>query len=180
MRGDKVVHFVCFETGLDSEGFIAQWEQFTRPANTIQEVTLQQSEKNGLFKYIAQYRCIAGEFDFVFSRARRSPFSSVTPIRIEQSGGYSILQFQRMNDAKPDESKVFAFLINSNADLSVYNKMLPSCKLNIYEAYYENCRYTYILEFFIKSELTAELLQQLKQHGVTEIRAYKECIIETS
>jgi len=180
MRQDKIVQFVCFETTLDNDQFIAQWEQFTKPANITQEVTLQQSEKNGLFRYIAQYRCTVGEFGFVFSKARRSPHTPATSIRVDQMGGYSILQFQRTSDVKSDESKVFAFLINSEGDLNIYNKICPSAKLNIYEAYYENCHYTHILEFFVKNEFAEELVHQLKQYDVTEIRIYKESVTEIS
>ena len=180
MTQDKIVQFVCFETTLDNDQFIAQWEQFSKPANITQDVTLQQSEKNGLFRYIVQYRCTVSEFGFVFSRARRSPHTPATSIRIEQIGGYSILQLQRAADAKPDESKVFAFLVDSGDDLNIYKKISPSSKLNIYEAYYENCSHAYILEFFVKNEFVTELVHQLKQHDVSETRIYKECAIEVS
>ena len=178
MREDKVVQFVCFETTLDKEQFVVQWEQFTKPVNGRYTVILQQSEKKKLFRYIAQYHCAANEFEFVFTRARRSPHSSATPIRAEQVGGYSILQSERLNSVHANETKIFTFLINAQADLNIYREMCSYGKLNIYEAYYENCRYAYILEFFVKNEFVSELLFQLKQYRAAEVAIYKECILE--
>ncbi len=180
MREDQVMQFVCFETMLDSEEFIIQWEQFAKPVRGNYGVILQQSEKKNLFRYMAQYHCAANQFDFVFTRARRSPHSSAAHIRVEQVGGYSILQSERPNNAHADENKVFAFLINSQADLNIYRQRCSYEKLNIYNAYYENCRYAYILEFFVKNEQASELLLQLKQYRVAEVAIYKECVLEVS
>ena len=49
MREGKLVHFVCFETALDKERFVNRWEDYSRPVNSDLDVTLQQSEKDGMF-----------------------------------------------------------------------------------------------------------------------------------
>src|SRR5438046_1646289 len=103
MRDDKIVQFVLFETTLAKEQFLMQWEQFTRSVNSDQDVTLQQSEKNGVFSYISQHRFRAGEFQFVFEKARRSSKHPEVHIRAVQAGGYSALQSQRMDDAHANE-----------------------------------------------------------------------------
>jgi hypothetical protein len=180
MRKDKTVQFVCFETILDTERFITQWEHFIRSANSDVDVTLQQSEKNGVFKYIAQHRYAAGEFQFVFTKATRSSRIPEVEIKAKQAGGYSIVQLERPADSRADESKVFAFLLNPQADLSVYKQLSLLCKLNIYEAYYENCQYAYILEFFVKNKNITELMEQLKLQEVNEARVYKECVLQAS
>jgi hypothetical protein len=72
MREEKLVQFACFETPLDTEEFIVKWEQFIRPANSDTNVTIQQSKKNGVFRYVVQYRCVPGQFQFNFKRERRS------------------------------------------------------------------------------------------------------------
>jgi hypothetical protein len=180
MRQDKTVQFVCFETILDTERFITQWEHFIRSANSDVDVTLQQSEKNGVFKYIAQHRYAAGEFQFVFTKATRSSRIPEVEIKAKQAGGYSILQLERPTDTHANESKVFAFIINPQTDLSVYKQLSSLGKLNIYEAYYENCQYAYILEFFVKNKNVAELMEQLKLQEVTEARVYKECVLQAS
>jgi hypothetical protein len=180
MRQDKTVQFVCFETVLDTEQFIIQWEHFTRSANSDTDVTLQQSEKNGVFKYIAQHRYTAGEFQFVFTKATRSSRTPEVEIKAKQAGGYSIVQFERSTDARADENKVFAFIINPQTDLSPYKKLSPLAKLNIYEAYYENCQYAYILEYYVKTKNAEQLMEQLKSQDPAEVRVYKECALQVS
>ena len=180
MRKDKIVQFVCFETKIDTEQFIMAWEQYTRSANSNSDVTLQQSEKNGVFRYIAQHRSETAEFQFIFMKARRSSRTPEVEIRARQAGGYSILQVERMNDTFTDESKVFAFLTDSQADLNVYRQSSSHSKLNIYEAYYENCQYAYILEFFVKNKYVSELLEQLNQYHTIETGIYKECMLQVS
>jgi hypothetical protein len=144
-------------------------------------VTLQQSEKNNLFQYIAQHRCTINEFDFIFFRTRRSRNqSAAVPIKTERLGGYSILQSERTGDLDSNESKVFGFVIDTASNLDVYRQMSSYGQLNIYEAYYESCCYAYILEFFIKNEFCSELLQQLSQYNATEAGIYKECVLEIS
>jgi len=153
MKTNKIVQFVCFETTLGSEQFIKRWEEYSRSVNSDQDVTLQQSEKNGVYRYIAQHRWAAGELQFVFTKAARSSRNPQVGIKAKQAGGYSILQAERMNDAHADESKVFAFLAYPQFDLNIYRRLSTHSKLNIYEAYYENCQYAYILEFFVKNNM---------------------------
>jgi len=178
MRADKIVQFVYFETTLDSEQFIKRWEQYSRSVNSDVDVTLQQSAKKGLFSYIAQHRCAAGELQFVFTKEGRSSRTPQVEIKAKQAGGYSVLQLEKMNDAHSGESKIFAFLINPQTDLNAYKQLTAHSKLNIYEAYYENCQYAYILEFFVKEKYCAELFEQLKQLDPAEIGIYKECVLQ--
>ena len=49
-------------------------------------------------------------------------------------------------------------------------------KLNIYEAYYENCQYAYILEYFVQSKATLDLVAELKKNEAVDIGVYKECM----
>ncbi len=180
MQEDKIVQFVYFETTLGSEQFIAKWEQYTRSVNSSLHVTLQQSEKNGAFRYIAQHRCASGEFQFAFTKAGRSSRTPEIEIKAKQAGGYSIFQQEMKNHAHADESKVFAFLINPQANLNIYTQLPARGKLNIYKAYYENCQYAYILEFFVKNKYAAELMEQLKQYDAAETGVYKEFAMQAS
>ena len=88
------------------------------------------------------------------------------------------MQAGRMNEAQGDESKVFAFFIEPQADLNVYRQLSAYSTLNIYEAYYENCQYACILEFFVKNKYVSKLLEQLKQYDAAEIGTYKECVLQ--
>ena len=164
MSTEKIVQFVCFETTLKSDQFIPKWEDYTRSDNSNTAVTLQQSEKNNVFRYIAQHRCGAGGFQFLFTKGKKTSRIPEVGIREKQAGGY--------------ECKVFVFVTNPQTDLNLYKKLPVSAKLNIYEAYYENCQYAYILEYFVKNKFSAELLELLKQQDAAEIGVYKECALQ--
>ena len=177
MKENIVVQFVSFETTLDSKAFIPQWEQYQQSINKDVRATLQQHVlKNGRFKYIAQHRCPSNEFQFVFHKERRSSKIPEAEIRKKLAGGYSFLQLECVNEPKADESKILVFIINSQTDLDTFRQFSVHGKLNIYEAYYENCEFAYILEFFVKNEYAADVLQQLKiLTHFAEAGIYKEC-----
>jgi hypothetical protein len=178
MKEKTIVQFVCFETKLDSEAFILQWDQYVRSFNSNIDVTLQQAKKGGSFSYVAQHRCPPGEFQFVFMKGRRSSKTPEVEIKAKQVGGYSALQLEWISDPEADENKIFVFITNPQTDLDIYRRFSTHGNLNIYEAYYENCGYAYILEFFVKENNAAELMQQLKdQTPLAEIGIFKECLV---
>jgi len=169
MKGNTIVHFVRFETRLNTEEFIKRWEDYSWSVNSDRDITLQQSEKNGEFKYIAQHRCTTGGLNFMFTKAARSPRIRRIEIRANLIGGYSILQEEQKNNIHTTESKILVFLMSASVDLNVYKRLPVHNKLNIFEAYYENCQYSYILEFFVKNKDVTELLEQLKQYDAAEV-----------
>lgn len=177
MNEDKKVQFVCFETALDKEAFIKRWEQYSTSVNSNKDVTLYQSEKNGLYKYIAQHRFVSGELSFVFSREARTSRLAQIIIKTTQVGGYSILQAEPLHVAKGNERKVFVFLTDPGVDIATLKAIHASGKLNIYEAYYENCKYAYILEYFINAKDAAALINKLTLQGICDADIYKECTI---
>lgn len=179
MKEDKIVQFVSFETTLDTEAFILQWEQYKRSVNSDTDVTLQQRLlKKGTFKYISQHRYPSGEFQFVFMKERRSSKSPEVEIRRKQAGGYSVMQRQAKDESHADESKIFVFILKPDTDLEPFRQFSEHSKLNIYEAYYENCEYTYILEYFVKDDYVAQMMEQLKALNLfEEAGVYKECMV---
>ena len=177
MSKDGKVQFVCFETTLDKELFVKRWEKFNRSPNSNDHVVLQQSEKNGLFKYIAQHRFESGELQFVFSSEGRTSRIAQARISTKHAGGYSILQAQRLKSTIANERKVFVFITNPKANLDVFKKLSTPGQLNIYEAYYENCRYAYILEYFVKAKDAVLLIEQLTISDIAEAGIYKECAL---
>ena len=97
-------------------------------------------------------------------------------IRKKMAGGYSCLQLECVNEPKADESKILVFTIDPQTDLDTFRQFSVHGKLNIYEAYYENCEFAYILEFFVKNEYAGDVLQQLKiLTDFAEAGIYKEC-----
>jgi hypothetical protein len=167
------VQFVFFETTLNPGQFIGQWEKYVRSANSDTDVTLQQSEKNGMFSYIAQHRSDTNSVQFFFEKARRSSRVPEVSIKVKQAGGYSILQLQRNEETRRNEIKLFIFLADHATDLNVYRRLSPQ-NLNIYESYFENSSYAYILEFFVENKYIENLLALLKVFQPEEIKTYKE------
>jgi hypothetical protein len=180
MRSDKIVQFVSFETSLPPELFIKQWEQYTRSVNSDADVTLQQTEKKGVFKYLAQHRCASGEFQFLFSKAGRSSRIPEVEIKAKQAGGYSVMQEERMTDSTTSESKVFAFIVSPVTDLQPFKQLTENTKLNIYEAYFENCQYAYVLEYFVKNSAISTFTDMLKSLNPSEMGVYSECELHTA
>ncbi len=174
MSKDQKVQFVYFETTLDKDAFIKRWQQYTRSIKSNKHVTLQQSDKRGAFKYISQHRFEAGELLFVFSKEHRTSRVVQASIKTIQVGGYSILQEERPDDAMRGEHKLFIFITDPKVDLTIYKGVSVACKLNIYEAYYENCKYAYILEYFVKAKDATILQTELSLHSSDEVEIYNE------
>ncbi len=174
METNEKVQYVCFETALDKEQFSKRWEEFSHSFNSNSNVTLYQNQKDGRFDYIAQHRFASTELEFKFTNEGRHSRIVQVPIKSVLAGGYSILQANRLHSLKVTESKVFIFLNDPYADLKIYEQLLVQSNLNIHQAYYENCRYSYILEYFIKTREGSALLEQLKQYDTADVGIYTE------
>ena len=177
MKEETIVQFVVFETTLDSEAFFLQWERYKQSMNDESDITLQQHVlQNGRFKYISQHKCSSSDFRFVFNKERRVSKTPEAEIRKKLAGGYSALQLECTGETKKDESKIIVFVQDPQTDLDSFRQFCVHGKLNIYEAYYENCQFAYILEFFVKNEYAVAVLQQLKiLTSFAEAGIYKEC-----
>ncbi len=180
MVTDALVQFVYFETSLDREHFAHQWEQFDYHSDPCQEITLQQSEKKGVFRYLAQHRYNASNSTFTFKKATRSFRFPEVEIKAKPIGGYSITQLLRPNGARSGEVKVFVFLQQASRDLEAFQSLSDLHPFNIYEAYYENCQYAQVFEFFVKEKGLAACTEKLKVIGQGEIVAYKEFALQTA
>jgi len=177
MKEKTIVQFVVFETTLDSREFFVRWEQYNRSVNDEATATLQRHVlENGKFKYISQHKCSSNEFSFVLNKERRTAKNPVAEIRKKLTGGYSAIQLEYDGEMKADESKIMIFVLDQSADLDGFRQFSVHGKLNIYEAYYENCEFAYILEFFVKNEYASDVLQQLKiLTSFAEAGIYTEC-----
>ncbi len=177
MRAETIVQFVVFETALDSDAFLDRLKEYNRSIDSDVNVILQQHIlKNGKFKYVSQHKCSSPEFQFVFKKERKVSKTREAEVRKRLAGGYTALQHDHNDEIKKNESKIIVFIIDPLADLDSFRQFSVHGKLNIYQAYYENCEFAYILEFFIKNEYAADVLQQLKiLTSFAEAGIYKEC-----
>lgn len=177
MTPNTKVQFILFDTILSAEPFMKRWKEYTRSSNSDADVTLQQSSHNRGFRYIAQHRFAAEEVQFVFTKEKRSSRIPQESIKSEKAGGYSILQAQRLTDSGPNERKIFAFITDPETDLGLYKDLSRQGQLNIYEPYYQNCKYCFVLEYFVKSKLADGLVEQLKNLEIADAAVYQECKI---
>lgn len=178
MHNLNIVQFVSFETTLASDQFIRRWEEYHRSENSDTDVTLQQREGEKTYKYLTQHRGAGNELRFFFSKGASSPRVRREVITTKQAGGYLVLQEERMTGTREGESKIFVFLTSPQVDLNAYRQTGVDAQLNIYEAYYENCKYAYIYEYFVKNKYVSELTAQLKKLSACEIGIYKECLLQ--
>lgn len=176
MKKDTIVQFVSFETTVATNEFKAQWEEYNKLVAGKQEVTLQQEvDGKNLFRYLSQHRFHEDDIQFTFKKNKRSAHNPEIEMRIKEAGGYTPLQLECDHETAANNCKVFVFL-STAPELTLYKELLSYQYLNIYQAYYESCAYTYILEFFVDNRHLPQLIEQLKIHNrISEIGVYKEC-----
>lgn len=176
MAEDRIVQFVSFETTMPTDEFRTQWKEYNKLVSGKQEVTLQQElDGKSLSHYLSQHRFEENDLSFNFQKERRSPRGQEIELRIKEAGGYLVVQLECDHETTSDSCKVFVFLSNS-PELENYKQLLSYQYLNIYQAYYENCSYSFILEFFVENSQVPGLVEQLKLHNLAaKIGIYKEC-----
>jgi hypothetical protein len=161
---------------MNTEAFVVQWERFTkRFLSKGIEVTLQEQilSKNK-FKFVSRNVWAQDSFQFVFMEGRLSHNFPEGHVKVIEAGGYTPLQME-CNHAKADIIKVIVFAKSPQTDIEAYKKMDGYRHLNIYEAYYESCKYVYIFEFFVKEAGAQDFTKQLDlQNNSLEVGIYKE------
>ncbi len=177
MKKDTIVQFVCFEASADIDEFILQWEQYSKLVSSNQEVILQQETgRKNMFRYVSQHICHANDFQFIFKKGRRSAHSPELEMKVKEAGGYTAIHVEWSHETEKNEKKVFVFINDPQANLEAYKTLSPYLYLNIYQAYYESCSYSYILEFFAENDQAIHLMEQLNTYNrSSETGIFKEC-----
>ncbi len=177
MNKDTIVQFVCFTSVLKPEAFMEMWEPFANflvndPANILLQEEMPENN-NGKFNYVLQHECSSTNFNFAFMKKRGRLHLPEHKARATQAGGYQPVQLQSLNKSTKEDVRVMAFVTNNETELDYYRGQ-NFHYLNIYEAYFENCTYNYVLEFFLKEEEAKLLLEQLKARQGVAAAVYKE------
>ena len=182
MKKNNIVQFECFETAIGFDEFVSRWEFYAkRFTGKDADVTLQQAIVKGRFKYVSQHKWPEDNFQFDFMKGRNSINFPDRNVKVIQAGGYMPLQAEHIHDTDSDDVKVILFINNQQTDISFY-KQLPSYRhLNIYQSYYENCLYAYIMEFFVEEMHVADFMAPVKLLSAgAETGVYKECLVLTN
>jgi hypothetical protein len=179
MKKDSIVQFVCFITNLEPADFIKKWEPVSRKLAADCESMLQESiTGKAKYKYILQHEGSAVDFRLSFMKNRSRESSPEHRARLVHAGGYTPVQFQSLHSAIEDDVKVLAFIDHkeTDVDLTFYHQQVYRY-LNIYQAYYESCAYSYVLEFYIQQYDAPALIAQLKTRSGVEVSSYKESAV---
>src|SRR6185503_19189354 len=174
MKKDVITQFVCFTTNIDDSQFKSVWDQHaTEVVKGKHNMTLQRAVKTGKkskYNFVSQYASATADFRFAFMKGKNAEHFPDHTARVIQIGGYLPVQIQSI-DEKGDV-KIIAFLSSPQTDFGFYHRQTYR-HLNIYEAYYENCTYQYIMEFFVQESEADALIQQLMTQSGIEAAMYK-------
>lgn len=179
MKKDTIVHFVGFVTPLGPEEFGASWERYAkRLAIKKRETVFQQNISAGKnkFTYLSQHEWIDRETTFTFMNERKSDHFPEHNVRVVHLGGYLLMDSIKKHPVGEDDNRLIAFTGADETDIEHYRK-LPYHLLNIHQAYFENCLYGYILEFFVPAPVVDQLLQELKLRPGVETSIFKESLL---
>jgi hypothetical protein len=182
MAKDIVFQFVCFDTGIDSNEFLQQWEQLmngVRPKGSRTDMLYKAVTKTK-FNYISQHQWPQDDFQFVFKKdRRRAERFRESRIRVVQAGGYIPLRLDYTQYGEDEDMvKITVFGVNPESNMEQFAKLEPYTHLNIYQAYYESSIYSYILEYFAPEHDAVILQQELKSRFPDmETAIYKECLL---
>jgi hypothetical protein len=174
MENETIVQFVGFSTKLSTEDFVNIWEVYARQlAGINNQITLMKLVP-GLynhqikFKYISKHKYRNAEFNFVFMKASGNMQFPEHNARIVQVGGYIPVSLGSEIQKVAAEIKVVAFLAKGGTNWD-HLRMLPYASLDIYQAYFENCAYEFVLEFFLQEPDLISLIKQLQSVPEIEI-----------
>jgi hypothetical protein len=176
MDREKIVQFIGFVTNLKYDEFSVPWEFFCKQIKKDQGTnTLERAiEKNNFkYRYISHHRCNSIDFRFSFMKGRQSEHFPEHSAKVVQLGGYKQVDIYSKEPVRKPELKVLVFLTHDETDLHFF-RLMPFNHLNTYEAYYENCCYGHILEFFVNSGDEAAIINHVKLKNKIEIAVFQE------
>jgi len=177
MAEDVIVQFVGFITNTDFDRFVDRWSFYVKQlGNKKTKASLQKlSSGKARFSYISKHPDAQEGFKFTFMNKRDSEHFPEHNARVVHAGGYLVVQ-KESNEKDRERCQVaMVFIKNQQADMDFYRKLLHYRKLNIYQAYYENCAYAWILEFYIKETEAAGFGLQFTAGMADELAFYEEC-----
>jgi hypothetical protein len=177
---ETIVQFVCFTSILEVDKFIAIWEPYAKMlggdlanSHLLEAV----AAKNGnRFNYVSQHICSAADFKFAFLKERRAKHFPEYRTRIIQAGGYLPVKHPSTYTCENNDVRIMAFFPQGESPMDLDNQE-TRLRVNTYEAYFENCAFGNVMEFFVSEQESSGLLEQLKAMPGVEAGIYKNCSI---
>jgi hypothetical protein len=179
MRQDTLFQFVGFETTVNLDDFTSQWENFARRffKKDIHSITLQQQVKSkNRFRYMSINEWPQDNFRFSFMDGRGSDYFPDHRVKVVQAGGYAPIHLECESHTQ-EEMKILLMLHEDQVNHTDFLKM-PYHFLNIYQAYYQSCLYSHIVELFVSDGQDIELYDCLKKRFPhSDAGMYRECLV---
>lgn len=180
MAKDGIIHFVGFITRMEPEDFIVDWEQHARALkNGNDSMVLQQLDEitgKSRFKYLSRHILSGSSIRFTFLQGRSSERFPEKQVKVVQAGGYSCVQSKGPSTVRPHDVTILVFVSPRKMDTG-FSRQLTCKTMNVYEAYYENCLYSSILEFIVPEKEAPGILEELKQVEEIEVSVYRDCLV---
>ncbi|MBC7949632.1 MAG: hypothetical protein H7Y42_17225 [Chitinophagaceae bacterium] len=178
MKKDTIVQFVCFVTDLGLDDFLGKWERYAKrlKSDQAESTLLREATTKCKFRYISQHEWQGRDFQFSFMNEKRSEHFPEHNVKVIQAGGYTLIH-GKQDDTENDDTRLLAFVSHDENDIDFYKKAPLQKKVTIYQAYYENCAYGYIVEYQVSASKAQELALLLKARPGAEVVGYKECMM---
>ncbi|MFI5153935.1 MAG: hypothetical protein ACHQET_11415 [Chitinophagales bacterium] len=181
MNEKTIVQFVGFITGIEFDKFVVRWEYYVQQLkdNKMKATLQKQRSTKNRYKYISQHSGNHQDFNFAFMKKRQSEHFPEHEAKVVHMGGYFPLQKESSRLDRQELVNIMVFVKELDADVDAYRQLQHYRKLNIYQAYFENCAYGYIMEFFVKDADAAKFILQLDgrmatAHSADEVGLYEE------
>ena len=173
----KTVQFVGFTSRIEPEEFISLWVPFAMKLNANPDsMSLHQhlpdtgSQK---FNFISKHSSGPGEFNFAFMKGRDKLSFPDNKARVIQMGGYMPVKQSPKKKPATGEVGVLVFIPHDERDLDSY-KELDGTIVNHYEAYFENCAYGIILEYYVSKKNVDGFIASVRANKGVEAGQFRE------
>jgi len=175
---NRVTYFVGFITDLEKKDFIEPWSNYASafPVKHDQVKLQERTDEKGKFRYISRHQLAGRDFNFSFMKGRTSENFSEYKARVMMLGGYSVSSRGIKGKHANAETRVVVLTNKDIYDLDPFTEIVPDLSLTIYEPFFENCKYSSIMEFSAKEADAKKLIEYLRAEKTgEEIAVYRNC-----
>lgn len=178
METNNIYEFVCFETLLELKDFRQQWDEFAKVflEKGVQRIVL--NKKNGekiKYRYISKKQWPLDSFQDVFSESKIPGSFAASQVKVVPTGGYASVEMGHDKKTGKAEVQVIVFVHDDIIDIKKLRESKSFKSMNIYEAFYQNSQYNYIIEFFTDKANQDALIAEIKNEFMkAEIGIYAE------
>lgn len=178
MKKDSIVHFVGYVTTAAKPVFVDQWSQYIKEYKGLQGLMQLQEKTAGTGKYdfISRHVFNERDFNFPFVKGRISENFPDHGAKVNMLGGYVPVESKKNARKEKVTQTIIACMNRDRTDIDEYRLLSGDAVMNIYEPFFENCKFSLIMEFLVSKQQAPLLLEELlKRKDSPEISMFKDC-----